>query len=76
MNFKELKVMARILDSISEELYERESYGNVSDDFKESELGKDFNQNTKLLKEIYNDIENVIDKSFILFVQIDCVSFN
>ena len=65
MNFKELKVMARILDSISEELYERESYGNVSDDFIESELGKDFNENTKLLKEIYNDIENVIDKSFI-----------
>ena len=65
MNFKELKVMARILDSISEELYERESYGNVSDEFKESELGKDLNQNTKLLKEIYNDIENVIDKSFI-----------
>ena len=65
MNFKELKVMARILDSISEELNERESYGKVSDDFIESELGKDFNQNTKLLKEIHNDIENVIDKSFI-----------
>tara|TARA_R110001606_G_scaffold163382_1_gene307567 strand:+ start:367 stop:582 length:216 start_codon:yes stop_codon:yes gene_type:complete len=65
MNFKELKVMARILDSISEELYERESYGNVSDEFKDSEIGKDFNQNTKILKEIHNDIENVIDKSFI-----------
>ena len=65
MNFKELKVIARILDSISEEINERESYGKVSDDFKESELGKDFNQNTKLLKEIHNDIENVIDKSFI-----------
>lgn len=65
MNFKELKVMARILDSISEELNERESYGKVSDDFKESKLGKDFNQNNKLLKEIHDDIENVIDKSFI-----------
>ena len=65
MNFKELKVMARILDSISEELYERESYGNVSDDFKDSEIVKDFNKKTKILKEIHNDIENVIDKSFI-----------
>tara|TARA_R110000772_G_scaffold248043_1_gene362023 strand:+ start:239 stop:454 length:216 start_codon:yes stop_codon:yes gene_type:complete len=65
MNFKELKVMARILDSISEELYERESYGNVSDEFKDSEIVKDFNKKTKILKEIHNDIENVIDKSFI-----------
>tara|TARA_R110002096_G_scaffold412477_1_gene612972 strand:- start:41 stop:256 length:216 start_codon:yes stop_codon:yes gene_type:complete len=65
MNFKELKVMARILDSISEELYERESYGDVSDEFKDSEIVKDFNKKTKILKEIHNDIENVIDKSFI-----------
>ena len=65
MNFKELKVMARILDSISEELYERESYGNVPDEFKDSEIVKDFNKKTKILKEIHNDIENVIDKSFI-----------
>ena len=65
MNFKELKVMARILDSISEELYERKSYGNVSDEFKDSEIVKDFNKKTKILKEIHNDIENVIDKSFI-----------
>ena len=65
MNFKELKVMARILDSISEELYERESYGNVSDEFKDSEIVKDFNKKTKILKDIHNDIENVIDKSFI-----------
>ena len=49
MNFKELKVMARILDSISEELYERESYKNVFDD-DELEFEKNFNQNTKLLK--------------------------
>ncbi len=65
MNFKELKVMARILDSISEELNERESYGKVSDEFKDSEIVKDFNKKTKILKEIHNDIENVIDKSFI-----------
>tara|TARA_R110002153_G_scaffold101586_1_gene237799 strand:+ start:731 stop:943 length:213 start_codon:yes stop_codon:yes gene_type:complete len=64
MNFKELKVMARILDSISEELYERESYKNVFDD-DELEFEKNFNQNTKLLKEINDDIKNVINKSFI-----------